>query len=98
MVASSCDSSLVVTANLHCAPTGVVSFLLLCTMENGRWLQALLIPVFLLQQTCAVLTDVVSSLTLHNMENGRWLQAVGTRVLLAQPTHAVLAFRICFDT
>jgi hypothetical protein len=46
-------------------------------MENGRWLQAVLIPVLLLLQTCAVLTDVVSSLTLHSMENGRWLQAVG---------------------
>jgi hypothetical protein len=98
MVASSCDSSLVVTANLHCAPTGVVSSLLLCTMENGRWLQAVLTPVLLLQQTCAVLTDVVSSLTLHSMENGRCLQAVGIRVLLSQQTCAVLAVRICFDT
>jgi hypothetical protein len=52
-------------------------------MENGRWLQAVLIPVLLLQQTCAVLTDVVSFLTLNSMENGRWLQAVGIRVLLS---------------
>ncbi|CAK9223660.1 unnamed protein product [Sphagnum jensenii] len=40
IVASSCDLSLVVTATLHHAFTGVVSSLLLCTMENGRWLQA----------------------------------------------------------
>jgi hypothetical protein len=32
--------SLVVTATLHSAFTGVVSSLLLCSMENGRWLQA----------------------------------------------------------
>ncbi|CAM6024310.1 unnamed protein product [Sphagnum balticum] len=32
--------SLVVTATLHRAFTGVVSSLLLCSMENGRWLQA----------------------------------------------------------